>query len=108
MQEEETRSIDIVIDEFVDFIEVIYDLIKRKLRDLPKNSRHKNNLNYLTFVEQEPDELDFHVHNGEENEGKSNWDELIDLSDTSLIKKVVYPEKLGVIEFLRGQRPFST
>jgi len=108
LQEEETRSIDIVIDEFVAFIEVIDDLIKRKLSDLPKNSRHKNNLNYQTFVEQEPDELDFYVHIGGEDEGKSNWDELIDLSDTSLIEKVIYLEKLGIIEFLRGQRPFST
>jgi hypothetical protein len=108
LQEEETRPIDIVIEEIIAFIEVIDDLIKRKLSDLPKNSRHKNNLNYQAFVEQEPDELDFYVHIGGEDEGKSNWDELIDLSDTSLIEKVIYLEKLGIIEFLRGQRPFST
>lgn len=108
LQGEETRSVDEVVDETISFIEVIDDLIKRKLSDLPKNSRHKNNLNFQVFVEQEPDELDFYAHIGGDDDNKSNWDELIDLSDTSLIEKVIYLEKLGIIEFLRGQRPFST
>jgi hypothetical protein len=108
LQDYNAPSLEFVAETVLAFLEQLNDLIHRKLSDLPKNSRHKNNLNYKQFVEEIPKELDYYSHVGGEDEGKSNWDELIDLSDTSLIEKVIYLEKLGIIEFLRGQRPFST
>jgi hypothetical protein len=34
--------------------------------------------------------------------------ELLDLSDTTATEKIIYLQKLGVIDFLRNQQPFST
>lgn len=34
--------------------------------------------------------------------------EALDLSDTKAIDKILYLQKLGVIDFLRGQQPFNT
>ena len=86
---------------------IIKDLMVRKMSDLPKNSRYKNNTRYdfsYWAFEDEDDEYSHH-----DDLANSEVDvELLDLSDTSLIEKVVYLEKLGIIEFLRGQRPFST
>jgi hypothetical protein len=108
LKDYEAESHDFVKEEFNSFIEEIDDLIKRKLSDLPKNSRHKNNLNYEQFVEIEPDDIDVYAHLGGDEFENNNIYELIDLSDTSLVEKIIYLEKLGIIEFLRGQKPFNT
>jgi hypothetical protein len=95
-----------IVDE-ANISEIIKDLMVRKMSDLPKNSRHKNNTRYDFTNWAFEDEYDEYSHH--DDLANSEVDvELLDLSDTSLIEKVVYLEKLGVIEFLRGQRPFST
>jgi hypothetical protein len=86
-------------------MDIIKDLYNRRLSDLPKNSRHKNNLYYLLNFE-ESEGIDMFTVDAESIQSQN--DELVDLSDTSLIEKVIYLEKLGIIEFLRSQRPFNT
>lgn len=88
------------------FLDIIHDLFSRKINDLPKDSRLRNNAMFSFFEEILDDQLD--MYSDYNNHGSQDLNELIDLSDTSLIEKVIYLEKLGIIEFLRGQRPFST
>jgi hypothetical protein len=41
-------------------------------------------------------------------EGITNESSQIDLSDTTATEKIIYLQKLGVIDFLRKQQPFNT
>jgi hypothetical protein len=87
--------------------EIIKDLMVRKMSELPKNSRHKNNIryNFMFWAYDDIEDEYSHLNDLVETE---DADELIDLSDTTLIEKIIYLEKLGIIEFLRSQRPFNT
>jgi hypothetical protein len=89
-----------------DILDIIQDLINRKMSDLPKNSRHKNNFSYYLNFE-ESDEMDLYAYD-EENHNLQQSDELIDLSNNSVVGKIIYLEKLGVIDYLRNKRPFNT
>ena len=51
------------------------------------------------------------LKNSEENNSKEPvalYDELLDDYSVPLIRRIVYLEKLGIIEFLRKARPFNT
>ncbi len=51
------------------------------------------------------------LKNGEENNTKEPvelYDELLDDYSVPLIRRIVYLEKLGIIDFLRKERPFNT
>ena len=88
-------------------LEILKDLVLRKMSDLPKNSRHKNNTvyNYRNWAYEELDN-DYLHH--DELIGIEQGEEIIDLSDTSIIGKIIYLEKLGLIDYLRSQKPFNT
>lgn len=88
------------------FLDTIYDLIRRKVSDLPKNSRQRNNFNFHFNYKKRENVLDLYSHNGSDELGES--DELIDLSDNTIVGKVIYLEKLGIIDYLRTQKPFNT
>lgn len=108
LQDYNAPSLEFVKENMLAFLEQLDDLIKRKLSDLPKNSRHKNNLSYQQHVEDWPKELDSYAHIGGDELENIKINELVDLSDSSLVEKIIYLEKLGVIEFLRSQNPFNT
>jgi len=51
------------------------------------------------------------LNNGEENNSKEPvalYDELVEDYSVSLIRRIVYLEKLGILDFLRKERPFNT
>lgn len=100
-----TEGKDDIVDEG-NIYGIIQDLLNRKMSDLPKNSRHKNNFNFLLNFK-ESDGLDLYSYD-EDNHKLQQSDELIDLSDNSLVGKIIYLEKLGIIDYLRSQKPFST
>lgn len=88
------------------FLGIIYDLLRRKISDLPKNSRQRNNSMYYLYEEEIDDDLDWYSNFNNDELQQSN--ELIDLSDTSIVGKIIYLEKLGIIDYLRSQKPFNT
>lgn len=95
-----------VEDETNKFLEIIYDLLRRKISDLPKNARQRNNSMFFLYEDEIDNDLDRYSH-FEGDEFQQN-DELIDLSDNSLVGKIIYLEKLGIIDYLRTQKPFNT
>lgn len=86
---------------------VLKDLVIRKMSDLPKNSRHKNNTIY-NFRYSHYEDIDDDYSHHDELMGIEQSDEIIDLSDTSIVGKIIYLEKLGIIDYLRSQKPFNT
>lgn len=88
------------------FSYIIDDLIRRKISDLPKNARQRNNYNFHFNYKESDEIIDMYTHyDGNESEESQI---AIDLSDTSIIGKVVYLQKLGVVDYLRTKQPFST
>ncbi|GAA3732988.1 hypothetical protein GCM10022422_14520 [Flavobacterium ginsengisoli] len=87
-------------------LEIVYDLVRRKISDLPKNARQRNNDKFdFYFSDIEEGDFDWYSHNGNEAEFS---EVIVDLSDTTSTGKIVFLEKLGIIDFLRAKQPFNT
>ncbi|KQO33211.1 hypothetical protein ASF10_19245 [Flavobacterium sp. Leaf82] len=106
LKENEETDIEEVQNEREKISKILNDLLTRKISDLPKDSRLRNNTMYQMFYEETVEEnLDLYLHNNDELQQS---DEIIDLSDTTSTAKIVFLEKLGIIEFLRTKQPFNT
>lgn len=106
LKETEKTDIEKVENEGGEFSKILNDLLTRKISDLPKDSRLRNNTMFQLFYEEKiEDDLDWYLHNNDELQQS---DEIIDLSDTTSTAKIVFLEKLGIINFLRGKQPFNT
>jgi hypothetical protein len=116
LRDNEYSKIQDVVDETAEFMEDLNELIKRKIKSTSSKPRIKTDVLYKMFIENEFMEVDYH-HDEDFNDeifgvervgvGQSQ-EELIDLSNTSITGKIIYLEKLGVIDYLRSQQPFST
>lgn len=116
LDDNEYSKIQDIVDETAEFMEDLNELIKRKIKSTSSKPRIKTDLQYQMFIENEFLEEDYH-HNEDFNDeifgvekvgAVQSQEELIDLSDTSIIGKIIYLEKLGIIDYLRNQKPFNT
>ncbi|TDW52502.1 hypothetical protein EV144_1011192 [Flavobacterium sp. 270] len=107
LKENKETDVEEVENESKKFSKILNDLLTRKISDLPKDSRLRNNTMFQMFYEETVEEnLDWYSH---ENDGElQQSDEIIDLSDTTSTAKIVFLEKLGIIDFLRTKQPFNT
>ncbi|QGK75032.1 hypothetical protein [Flavobacterium sp. SLB02] len=88
------------------FLQIVRDLALRKISGMPKNSRQRNNSRFEWFIDEILDSnTDMY---GYHDENLQKDDEITDLSDTTITAKIIYLEKLGIINYLRTQKPFST
>ena len=93
----------------------INEIIKRKIGYNIKKPTYKKRKIYKFFLEK-----DYHVEDGSNDEDfndaiygiedmfNSFSNNQLDLSDTSISGKIIYLERLGVIQYLKSLEPFNT
>lgn len=87
LSERDCEDAEIIFEGMSEFLYEIDELIRHEQNDIKKSSPVNNNNNNNTEKDEE---------------------ELIDYSENSFSSKVIFLEKLGVIEYLKNKPPFST
>ena len=117
LENNEYSTINDVIDETAQFMDDINELIKRKIKSTSKTPRIKSDIIYKSFMQNEFLDEDYErtedsndedfSFGGIEAERKES-EEIINFSNTSISGKIIFLEKLGIIDFLRKEKPFNT
>lgn len=88
------EQLDIIIgDKEYVLVEYIFEGMADFLYDIDELIRYKENINKTESLSHDETELD---------------NELIDYSESNNISKIIFLQKLGVIEYMRGLPPFNT
>jgi hypothetical protein len=100
MEKDELKTVNQSIDEILptenyELVEMIFEGMADFLYDIDELIRYKENISKTNNVAQGENEIEAQ-------------DELIDYSESNNISKIIFLQKLGLIEYMRSLSPFNT
>ena len=96
---------DHIIERRYEMVNVIIEVKEKAFKGEYLSYRDYNRINYKicdfqSCMQEIIEEINRNIENND------SGDFLVDLSDTTATEKIIYLEKLGIIDFLRSQQPF--